>query len=116
MRAKNRVGSLMMKAERRILKRLVALDVFDQYLFPHQQLQRDATRMQLACRRTTRRDPVGRPGPGPAYWSDQRRPHFAYVTYAAELERHNPDFDRRCNGVARHTCRRMSMSGISITR
>jgi hypothetical protein len=38
----------MMGAEREILPRLVALDVFDQYVVPHEQLQRGATRMQPA--------------------------------------------------------------------
>jgi hypothetical protein len=38
----------MMGAEREILRRLVALDVFDQYVAPHEHLQRGATRMQPA--------------------------------------------------------------------
>lgn len=37
----------MLSVERNLTE-LVALDVFDQYIFPHQQLQRDATRMHLA--------------------------------------------------------------------
>ena len=93
-RAKNRVGSLMMKAERRILKQLVALDVFDQYIFPHQQLQRDATRMQQAANALRGGDPVAALDLVRRTGLTNAGRRFAYVTYAAELERHNPDFDR----------------------
>ena len=91
--ALRRVGSLMMSAERRVLRELVALDIFDQYIFPHQQVQRDATRMQLAI------DALGAGNPVAALdlvrrtglTSAGRR--FAYETYTAELERHDPGFD-----------------------
>ena len=75
--------------------RLVALDVFDQYVFPHQQLQRDATRMQLALQALEAGDPptanetyVRRTG----LTSAGRL--FAYETYVAELARHDREFDR----------------------
>ncbi|HUW15985.1 MAG TPA: M28 family peptidase, partial [Actinomycetes bacterium] len=92
-KALRRVGSLMMGAERRVLRELVALDIFDQYIFPHQQVQRDATRMQLAI------DALGAGNPVAALdlvrrtglTSAGRR--FAYETYTAELERHDPGFD-----------------------
>jgi hypothetical protein len=77
-----------------ILKNLVALDVFDQYIFPHQQLQRDATRMQLAI------DHLGAGEPAQALDLVARTSltnagrHFAYESYVAELARHHPDFDR----------------------
>ncbi len=94
-RSTQRVGKSMMAAERAILTRLVALDVFDQYVFPHQQVQRDATRMQLAVDRLEVGDPatanetyVRRTG----LTSAGR--HFAYESYVAELARHAPDFDR----------------------
>ncbi len=48
----------MLEAERLILTELVALDVFDQYVFPHEQLQRDATRMQLAVNSLEAGDPA----------------------------------------------------------
>ena len=99
-RAKHRVGRAMMGAERKLLKDLVALDVFDQYVFPHQQLQRDTTRMQLALDRLRAGDPaaareyVRRTG----LTSSGR--HFAYETYVAELARHDPDSDRLQWGAA----------------
>ncbi len=90
-----RVGSLMLEAERLILTELVALDVFDQYVFPHQQLQRDATRMQLALDTLRAGDPAtandtyvrrtGLTSPGRL---------FAYEAYTAELARHEPSSDR----------------------
>lgn len=90
-RASQRVGKSMMAAEREILTELVALDVFDQYVFPHQQVQRDATRMHLAVAALEAGDPqtalttyVGRTG----LTNAGRR--FAYETYVAELARHDP--------------------------
>jgi hypothetical protein len=88
-----RVGAAMMSAERRVLRELVALDVFDQYVFPHQQVQRDVTRMQLAKDALEAGTPVvaldlvRRTG----LTSAGRR--FDYETYTAELERHDPSFD-----------------------
>jgi hypothetical protein len=94
-RSKQRVSRAMMDAERLILKHLVALDAFDQYIFPHQQVQRDATRMQLAI------DALGLGNPSLANNTYVRRTsltnagrHFAYETYVAELARHDPGFDR----------------------
>jgi len=93
-RAKHRVGRAMMAAERELLRNLIALDVFDQYVFPHQQLQRDTTRMQLALDRLRGGDPaaareyVRRTG----LTSSGR--HFAYESYVAELARHDPGSDR----------------------
>lgn len=94
-RSTQRVGKSMMAAERGILTRLVGLDVFDQYVFPHQQVQRDATRMQLAV------DRLGAGDPETANEKYIRRTgltsagrHFAYESYVAELARHAPDFDR----------------------
>jgi hypothetical protein len=90
-RAARRVGKSMMAAEREILTQLVALDVFDQYVFPHQQVQRDATRMHLAIASLEAGDPqtalttyVRRTGLTNA---GQR---FAYESYVAELARHDP--------------------------
>ena len=90
-----RAGRLMLEAERLILTELVALDVFDQYVFPHQQLQRDATRMQLAVDTLEAGDPAtandnyvrrtGLTSPGRL---------FAYEAYTAELARHEPSSDR----------------------
>lgn len=91
-RAQNRVASLMMGAEREILTELVALDVFDTYIFPHQQLQRDATRMQLAVQALQKGDPVAALDLVRRTGLTSAGRHFAYVTYAAELERHNPDY------------------------
>jgi hypothetical protein len=94
-RAKRRVSRAMLEAERLILQNLVALDVFDQYIFPHQQLQRDATRLQLAI------DALQAGNPSLANDTYVRRTgltnagrHFAYETYAAELARHDPGFER----------------------
>ena len=84
-----------MAVERRLLTELVALDVFDQYVFPHQQLQRDATRMHLAVDALEAGDPtlandtyVRRTG-----LTNAGR-LFAYETYVAELARHEPTGDR----------------------
>ncbi len=89
------VAKSMMAAERKILTELVALDVFDQYVFPHQQLQRDATRMQLAI------DALQSGDPSTANDTYVRRTGltsagrlFAYETYVAELARHEPRSDR----------------------
>jgi hypothetical protein len=93
-RAIEPVGREMRDAAYVILKNLVALDVFDQYIFPHQQLQRDATRMQLAI------DHLGAGEPAQALDLVARTSltnagrHFAYESYVAELARHHPDFDR----------------------
>lgn len=93
-RAERRVGRAMMDAERTILRNLVALDVFDQYIFPHQQLQRDATRMQAAV------DALSAGDPATALEAVRRTSltssgrHFAYEAYTAELARHDPSFDR----------------------
>ena len=90
-RAGQRVAASMLAAEREILTELVALDVFDQYVFPHQQVQRDATRMHLAVESLLAGDPqtalttyVARTG----LTNAGRR--FAYEAYVAELARHDP--------------------------
>ncbi len=98
-----RVAALTMSAERLMLTELVALDVFDQYIFPHQQLQRDATRMQLAIDSLESGDPAtanstyvrrtGLTGAGSL---------FAYETYTAELARHEPSSDRLQWGAQGH--------------
>ncbi len=84
-----------MRAERRLLSSLVALDVFDQYVFPHEQLQRDATRMQLAL------DSLRAGDPATANETYVRRTGltsagrlFAYEAYVAELARHDRGFER----------------------
>jgi Peptidase family M28/PA domain len=94
-RSRHRVGQKMMEAERLILRNLVALDAFDQYVFPHQQPQRDATRMQLAI------DALNAGDPTLANETYIRRTsltnagsHFAYESYVAELARHDPRSDR----------------------
>ncbi|QNN51826.1 hypothetical protein [Nocardioides mesophilus] len=93
--AERKVGALMLAAERELLRKLVALDVFDQYVFPHEQLQRDATRMQLAI------DALEAGNPGLANGTYVRRTGltnagrlFAYESYVAELARHDPGFDQ----------------------
>lgn len=93
--AKRKVAALMLQAERELLRKLVALDVFDQYVFPHEQLQRDATRMQLAL------DALESGDPELANETYVRRTGltnagrlFAYEAYVAELARHDPGFDR----------------------
>lgn len=101
-RSRRRVGQAMMRAERRILRNLVALDVFNQYVFPHQQLQRDATRMQAAI------DALRAGDPATALDAVQRTGltnagrHFAYEVYAAELARHDRSFDRLQWGAQAH--------------
>jgi hypothetical protein len=94
-KAKRKVGALMLDAERELLRKLVALDAFDQYVFPHEQLQRDATRMQLAI------DALESGNPGLANGTYVRRTGltnagrlFAYESYAAELARHGSAFDQ----------------------
>jgi aminopeptidase YwaD len=102
-RSERRVGKDMLAAERAILGNLVALDVFDQYIFPHQQLQRDATRLQLAIDALEAGNPT-------SAWDDFVRRvsltnagrHFAYETYVAELARHDPGFDRLQWGSQAH--------------
>ena len=87
-RSRRRVAQALMSAERTILTNLVALDVFDQYVFPHQQAQRDATRMQAAI------DALSAGDPATALSAIQRTgltnagQRFAYETYVAELARH----------------------------
>lgn len=101
-RSKRRVGQAMMKAERRLLRDLVALDVFDQYVFPHQQTQRDATRMQLALDRLAANDPEGAREYVRRTGLTSAGRHFAYETYTAELARHDPDADRLQWGSQAH--------------
>jgi hypothetical protein len=93
-KAQRRVAASMLKAERVILTQLVALDVFDQYVFPHEQVQRDVTRMQLAVDALQAGDPqlandtyVRRTG-----LTNAGR-LFAYEAYVAELARHDPGFE-----------------------
>jgi hypothetical protein len=93
--AKRKVSALMLEAERELLRKLVALDVFDQYVFPHEQVQRDATRMQLAI------DALESGRPGLANETYVRRTGltnagrlFAYESYVAELARHDQGFDQ----------------------
>lgn len=97
------VGETMLSVERDLLKELVALDVFDQYIFPHQQLQRDATRMHLASLALESGDPTLANG------TYVRRTGltnagrlFAYEAYVAELARHEPSFDRLQWGAQAH--------------
>ncbi|MGZ5405017.1 MAG: hypothetical protein ACXWDL_10245, partial [Nocardioides sp.] len=92
-KAERRVAASMLKAERVILTQLVALDVFDQYVFPHEQVQRDVTRMQLAL------DALRAGQPALANETYVRRTGltnagrlFAYESYVAELARHDPGF------------------------
>ncbi len=98
-----KAGGAMLSVERDLLTELVALDVFDQYIFPHQQLQRDATRMHLASQALGAGDPalandtyVGRTG----LTNAGRR--FAYEAYVAELARHEPTGDRLQWGAQAH--------------
>lgn len=97
-----RIADLMQRAERVLLRELVALDVFDQYIMPHQQLQRDATRIQLAIDALGSGDPVaGLDFVRRTSLTNAGR-HFAYETYVAELARHAPDFDRLQWGAQAH--------------
>jgi hypothetical protein len=84
----------MRRSERILLQELVALDVFDQYIMPHQQLQRDATRMQLAIDALESGDPVAGLDLVRRTGLTSAGRHFAYETYTAELARHDPGFDR----------------------
>ena len=92
--SKHRVGRAMMGAERELLRSLIALDVFDQYVFPHQQLQRDTTRMQLALDRLRGGDPVAAREYVRRTGLTSSGRHFAYESYVAELARHDPGSDR----------------------
>jgi len=89
-----KVSSRVRRAERILLRELVALDVFDQYIMPHQQVQRDATRMQLAIDALKAGDPVAALDLVRRTGLTSAGRHFAYETYTAELARHDPDFDR----------------------
>jgi hypothetical protein len=104
--AEDRVAESMMAAERLILTELVALDVFDQYVFPHQQVQRDATRMHLAVQALKAADPQT------ANEQYLRRTGltnagrlFAYESYVAELARHDPKSRRLQWGAQAHLAR-----------
>ncbi len=88
------VARRMRNAERILLTELVALDVFDQYIFPHQQVQRDATRMQLAIDALRAGDPAAGLDLVRRTGLTSAGRHFAYETYVAELARHDPGFDR----------------------
>ncbi len=84
----------MRRSEGVLLRELVALDVFDQYIMPHQQVQRDATRMQLAIDALGAGDPVAALDLVRRTGLTSAGRHFAYETYTAELVRHDPGFDR----------------------
>ena len=101
-KAVRRVAKDMLEAERLILRRLVALDVFDQYVFPHQQIQRDATRLQLAVDRLQDGNPVAALDLVRRTGLTNAGRHYAYETYVAELARHEPDFDRLQWGEQAH--------------
>jgi hypothetical protein len=101
----DRVAKRMRKAERILLRELVALDVFDQYIMPHQQVQRDATRMQLAIDALEAGDPVAGLDFVRRTGLTSAGRHFAYETYTAELARHDPDFDRLQWGGQAHLAR-----------
>lgn len=90
LRGPRSVGKLMMRAERALLQNLVALDVFDQYIFPHQQVQRDVTRMQLALDSFREGDPVGAQEYVRRVGLTSSGRHFAYEAHVKELSRHNP--------------------------
>ena len=100
--AERRVGKLMRDAERVLLQELVALDVFDQYIMPHQQVQRDATRMQLAIDALQAGDPVAALDLVRRTGLTSSGRHFAYETYVAELQRHHPDYERLQWGAQAH--------------
>ena len=106
----------MMDAEREILRKLVALDVFDQYVFPHEQLQRDVTRMQLAI------DALESGNPALANETYVRRTGltdagrlFAYESYAAAAGPARPWIPTGSSGAARRTWRPTSTCGRSTT-
>jgi hypothetical protein len=101
-RAVRRVARDILDAERLILRRLVALDVFDQYVFPHQQIQRDATRMQLAVDRLEGGDPAAALDLVRRTGLTNAGRHFAHETYVDELARHRPDFERLQWGEQAH--------------
>jgi Iap family predicted aminopeptidase len=101
-RAKPRVAQLMTEAARVLLRGLVALDVFDQYVFPHQQTQRDATRMQLAIDALEAGDAVAALDLVRRTGLTNAGRRFAYETYVAELARHDPGFDRLQWGAQAH--------------
>ena len=92
----------MRRSESILLRELVALDVFDQYIMPHQQVQRDATRMQLAIDALEAGDPVAALELVRRTGLTSSGRHFAYETYTAELARHDPDFDRLQWGEQAH--------------
>ena len=92
--AERRIGNYMRHAERVLLQELVALDVFDQYIMPHQQVQRDATRMQLAIDALEAGDPVAAQDLVRRTSLTSSGRHFAYETYVAELARHDPAYSR----------------------
>jgi aminopeptidase YwaD len=96
------IAQSIRRAERILLRELVALDVFDQYIMPHQQLQRDATRMQLAIDALEAGDPVSALDLVRRTGLTSSGRHFAYETYVAELARHDPDFDRLQWGAQGH--------------
>ncbi len=100
--AATRIAAQMRQAERILLQELVALDVFDQYIMPHQQLQRDATRMQLAIDSLRAGDPITALDLVRRTSLTNAGRHFAYATYVAELARHAPDFDRLQWGAQAH--------------
>jgi hypothetical protein len=101
-RAVRRVAQDMTDAGRLILRRLVALDVFDQYIFPHQQIQRDATRMQLAVDRLQEGNPITALDLVRRTGLTNAGRHYAHETYTAELARHHPDFERLQWGEQAH--------------
>jgi Zn-dependent M28 family amino/carboxypeptidase len=101
-RARQPVRREMRDAAFVILTELVALDVFDQYVFPHQQLQRDATRMQLAIDALDAGQPVVALDLVRRTGLTNAGRHFAYESYVHELARHHPDFDRLQWGEQAH--------------
>jgi Zn-dependent M28 family amino/carboxypeptidase len=101
-RALRPVGREMRDAAFVILSELVALDVFDQYVFPHQQLQRDATRIQLAIDALDAGEPVSALDLIRRTGLTNAGRHFAYESYAHELARHDPGFDRLQWGEQAH--------------
>ncbi|MGK2925852.1 MAG: M28 family peptidase [Lysobacterales bacterium] len=100
--AERRISNYMRHAERVLLQELVALDVFDQYIMPHQQVQRDATRMQLAVDALQAGNPVAAQDFVRRTGLTSSGRHFAYESYVAELARHHPDHDRLQWGAQAH--------------